>query len=191
MIELAFSSNLPVEGPARWYAIRVKPHFESVSSRELHAKGYEEFLPLYRARRFWSDRVKESAFPLFPGYIFCRFILRDRYVVLNTTGVLYVLSAGKDPVPVNPGEIESIQVMCNSGMLLEPWPHLETGARVVVERGPLAGTAGVIVRIKGQYRLVVSLSILQRSITAEVERDWIRPISGRYERPAAAFASPT
>jgi len=44
----------------------------SVAAATLRGKGYEEFLPLYRSRRRWSDRIKELDVPLFPGYLFCR-----------------------------------------------------------------------------------------------------------------------
>ena len=166
-----------VDSATPWYAIRVKPNFEFVTSRTLRAKGYPEFLPLFRSRRAWSDRTRQLDLPLFPGYVFCRFDCRDPYRVLNTTGVIYVVSAGRDPVPVDNREIESIQAICASGLPLEPWPFLEPGRRIVVEHGPLAGSEGVVVRLKNGYRLVASLSILQRSVAAEIDREWIRPVN--------------
>jgi transcription antitermination factor NusG len=159
-----------------WYAIRVKPNFEFVTSRALRAMGYDEFLPVYRSRRAWSDRVKELDMPLFSGYLFSRFDKRDPYRVLNTPGVVHVVSAGREPVPVDPGEIQSLQVICGSGVAAEPWPFLKVGQRVVVERGPLAGAEGVVVRLKAGYRLVASLSLLQRSVAAEIDRESVRPI---------------
>jgi len=159
-----------------WYAIRVKPHFEFVASETLRAMGYDEFLPAFRSRRSWSDRVKELDMPLFPGYLFSRFDKRDPYRVLNSPGVVHVVSAGREPVPVDPGEIQSLQTICRSGVPAEPWPFLEAGRRVVVEHGPLTGAEGIVVRLKGSCRLVASLSILQRSVAAEIDREWIRPI---------------
>ena len=58
----------------------------------------------------------------------------------------------------------------------QPWPFLQVGRRVTVERGPLAGTEGIVTEIKNEYRLVVSISMLQRSVAAEIEREWVRPI---------------
>jgi len=57
-----------------------------------------------------------------------------------------------------------------------PWPFLELGHRVLIERGPLAGVEGILDEVKGKYRLVVSVQLLQRSVSAEVDRDWIRPL---------------
>src|ERR1035441_6961975 len=61
-----------------WYALQIQSRLASVASATLRGKGYEEFLPLYRSRRRWSDRVKELEIPLFPGYLFCRFDVSDR-----------------------------------------------------------------------------------------------------------------
>ena len=159
-----------------WYAIRVKAQFENVTSRTLRAMGFDEFLPMCRSVRRWSDRVKELEMPLFPGYLFARFDKRDPYRVLNSPGVVHVISAGKEPIPIDPAELDSIRAICSSGIAAEPWPFLTAGQRVVVERGPLMGAEGIVVSLKSGYRLVASLSLLQRSVAAEIDRDWIRPI---------------
>ena len=91
-----------------WYAIHVQSKFERAASRILHDKGYEEFLPLYRAKRQWSDRVKEVDLPLFPGYFFCRIDITERLLpIVTTPGVVRIVSAGNTPVPVSDCEIES------------------------------------------------------------------------------------
>jgi len=63
----------PKRGQFPWYAVHVKSRFEREVSEALRQKGYEEFAAFYRTRRRWSDRTKTVEFPLFPGYIFCRF----------------------------------------------------------------------------------------------------------------------
>jgi transcription antitermination factor NusG len=159
-----------------WHAIRVRSRFEQTTSSLLRDKGFEQFLPLYRSRRRWSDRLKELDLPLFPGYVFCRFDPSSPLRVLTTPGVVHIVSAGRAPVPVDKHEISALQDMCCSGLPLQPWPYLDVGRRVSVERGPLAGTEGAIIEMKGRYRLVVSISMLQRSVAAEIDRDWIRPV---------------
>jgi len=66
--------------------------------------------------------------------------------------------------------------MLQAGLLVTPWPFLQVGQRVVIERGPLEGVEGILEQVKGKFRLVVSICLLQRSISAEVNRDWVRPI---------------
>ena len=71
----------------------------------LGERGCETFLPSYRSRRAWSDRMKEVEIPLFPGYLFCRFDAADPYRVLNSPGVVNVISVGRRPLPVDEQEV--------------------------------------------------------------------------------------
>jgi transcription antitermination factor NusG len=159
-----------------WYALRVRTRFEFTTSNILRDKGFEHFLPFYHSQRRWSDRVKEVDTPLFPGYVFCRLDAAAPLPVLMTPGVIDIISAGRTPIPVNEHEISALQEICDSGLAMQPWPYLEVGRRVGIERGPLAGSKGVVVELKGRYRLVASISLLQRSVAAEIDRDWIRPL---------------
>jgi transcription antitermination factor NusG len=164
--------NLP------WYAIQIQSRLGSVASATLRGKGYEEFLPLYRSRRRWSDRIKELELPLFPGYLFCRFDISDRLVpILTTPGVISIVGAGKIPLPVDDEEIEAVRVILRSRLAAEPWPFLRVGSQVYLEGGPLAGLEGIITNADKVYRLVVSVSLLQRSVAVEIDREWARPIA--------------
>jgi transcription antitermination factor NusG len=143
----------------------------------LRGKGYQEFLPTYRSKRRWSDRVKELDLPLFPGYLFCRFDVRGRLLpILTTPGVMSIVGAGKTPIPVSDDEISAVQAVIRSGLPAMPWPCLTVGSRILVEAGPLAGLEGIALNVDHKYRLVVSLTLLQRAVAVEIEREWVRPI---------------
>jgi transcription antitermination factor NusG len=120
--------------------------------------------------------MKEVEIPLFPGYLFCRFDAADQYRVSNSPGVVNVVSVGLRPLPVDEEEVASIQKVCRSGRDAQPWPSLQVGRRVRVECGPLAGTEGIVLEVKSVSRIVVSITLLQCSVSAEIEREWIRPV---------------
>jgi transcription antitermination factor NusG len=161
-----------------WYAIRIQSRLGNVAAATLRGKGYEEFLPLYRSRRRWSDRFKELELPLFPGYLFCRFDVTDRLLpILTTPGVIGIVGAGKTPIPVDDEEIEAIRAILRSGLAARPWPFLQVGSKVYIERGPLTGMEGIIANADKVYRLIVSVNLLQRSVAVEIDREWARPIS--------------
>jgi transcription antitermination factor NusG len=161
-----------------WYALRIQSRLGIVASTTLRGKGYEEFLPLYRSRRRWSDRVKELELPLFPGYLFCRFDASDRLMpILTTPGVIGIVGFGKTPAPVDDDEIQAIRVILCSGLAAQPWPLLRVGSKVYIEAGPLAGLEGIIANTDKVYRLIVSVSLLQRSVAVEIDREWARPIA--------------
>jgi transcription antitermination factor NusG len=173
-----------------WFAVRVRSNFERTVMAHLRDRGYEEFAPAHKTERNWSDRKKEVDRFLFPGYVFCRFDPQNRLPVLTTPGVVDVVGWGKIPAPIPAEEIERVRQMVQSGLLVSPWPYLELGQSVLIERGPLAGMEGILAEVKGRCRLVVSINLLKRSISAEVERSCVRPVKSVASgaRPAARHA---
>jgi len=151
----------------------------------LRSKGFEEFLPLYRSRNRWSDRVQDVDLPLFPGYVFCRLQPSSRLPVLTTPGVVSIIGSGKSPQPVEPEELAAIQALVRSGLPAIPWPFLTTGDRVRIEHGALEGVEGILTAVKKESRIVLSVTLLQRSVAVEVDRNFIRPIL-----PRSAVACP-
>ncbi len=160
----------------RWYAVQVRSNYERVTAVHLRDRGYEEFSPSYQVQRRWSDRTKTMEQFLFPGYVFTRLNPQDRLLVVTTPGVVGLVGFGKSPTPIPDQEIENIRKMVASGLLMKPWPFLEVGQRVLIEQGPLAGVEGILEEVKGKFRLIVSIALLHRSVSAEIDRTWVRPI---------------
>ena len=177
------SGAIPELGHVSWFAVRVRSNFERIAAAHLRERGYEEFAPSHKTERQWSDRKKEIDQFLFPGYVFCRFDPQNRLPVLTAPGVVDVVGWGKVPAPIPDEEIERVRKLVQSGLLLSPWPYLELGQVVLIERGPLAGTEGILVEVKGRCRLVVSINLLKRSISAEVERSCVRPVKSVVPNP--------
>jgi transcription antitermination factor NusG len=169
-----------------WFALRVKPRFEKLVATVARNKGFEEFLPLYHSRRRWSDRYTTVELPLFPGYVFCRLNPEHRLPLLTIPGALHFVGIGKIPAPVDEGEIAAIQAALRSGLFAEPWPFLDVGQRVRIEEGPLADLEGILIRVRKQHRLVISVTLLNRSVAVEVERDWVRPLGPARRRVTIA-----
>jgi transcription antitermination factor NusG len=160
-----------------WFAIRVRPKHEKTAAINLGRQGFEEYVPLHRVRRRWSDRVKELDAVLFPGYIFCRFPRHDRLRVLNSPSVESIVGFGKTDIPIDEAEIQAVRALVASGRPLAPWPFLRIGQKVAIDSGPLAGVRGVVLRDQDSWRVVVSVEALDRSIAVEVDRDMINPES--------------
>jgi transcriptional antiterminator NusG len=159
-----------------WFAIRVRSNYEQVTLLHLRERGYDQFAPSYETERKWSDRKKRVNQFLFPGYVFSRLDVEQRLPVLTTPGVVGLVGCGKIPSPIPDSEIENIRSMVKSGLLVTPWPFIQVGQQVLIEFGPLAGVEGILQQVKGKLRLVVSVCLLQRSVSTEVDRNWVRPI---------------
>ena len=159
-----------------WYAIRVRSNYERTLANYLHAHGYDEYLPVYRDRRQWSDRVREIEAPLFAGYVFCRMDLQRISAVLSAPGVVNIVGYGPKPEPIEELEIAAIRRISESGLRFGPHPFMREGERVRVRRGPLKGLEGILLRVKQENRLVVSLELLQRSVSTDIDRLDIEPV---------------
>jgi transcription antitermination factor NusG len=163
--------------PCQWFALTVKRQHERRVEGVLRAAGVDTFLPLYRARRQWSDRVKDLDAPLFPGYVFGRCSLRDRARIVKTPGVARIVGFAGLPAPVAQQEIEGVRAALASKLPLGPWPYFSrAGGRVRIERGPLRGLEGTLLREGSCLRLVLGVELLQRSLAVEVDPEMIGPI---------------
>lgn len=158
-----------------WFALQIKAGHERATALMLRHKGYEEFLPLCKVKRRWSDRIKEIQVPLFPGYLFCQFSPHVGAPIITTPGVIRIVGIGKTPVAVSDEEISAVQRLVKSGLNTQPWPYLRVGQTVRIESGPLEDLEGIVLVIKNHHRLIVSVSLLQRSVAVEIDRDWVSP----------------
>ena len=175
-LEMVHSATLPRPDQLPWYALRIQSRLATVASLTLRDRGFEEFLPLYRSRRRWSDRSKELDLPLFPGYLFCRFGAGDRLPIVTTPGVIGIVGFGGTPVPIEPCEIAAIHRVLQSGIAAEPWKYIASGRRVRVEHGALAGLEGIFIEMKTHHRLLLSVTLLQRSVAVEIDESCVVPL---------------
>ena len=153
-----------------WFAIRTKPRHEKAVSLTLAGKGYEQFLPVYSSRKLGSNpNRKPTSLPLFAGYLFCRFDVDDRLPILVTPGVFNIVGCGRAPIALDDVEIADLQSVVRAGIAPQPWPFLKVGHRVRIKRGALEGVEGVLVKSKSVDRLIVSITLLQRSVAVEID----------------------
>ena len=76
---------------------------------------------------------------------------------------------------VEESEISALQTLVSSGLPAEPWPYLEVGQRVRIEDPAPFGVEGILIRFKGVGRIVLSVSLLRRSVALEIDRVSVRP----------------
>lgn len=160
-------------GMPQWFALSVKSRYEKAVAQTLGTKGFQTLVALYKKKHSYGGRCKEFELPLFPGYVFCQFDVSHRLPVLTTPGVMQILGNGNRPAAVDETEIRSLQTAIKARFVLHPFPFLEVGQKVRIEEGVLAGVEGVVIRLKGSLRLVLSVTLLQRSVLAEVDQDQV------------------
>ena len=154
-----------------WFALQIKPKNEKKVEALLKQKNYECFTPMYRVKRKWSDRTVEIDSPLFPGYIFCRFSPSVLGKAISTQGVIRIVGFGGKPAEVDLEEIEALELLSRSRLLREPWKYLPNGTQVLVESGPLAGVRGIIISGDNTRQLIISVTLLQRSVAIRLDEN--------------------
>jgi transcription antitermination factor NusG len=173
-----------------WHAIRCRSRSEKLAAHGLIARDFEVLPALAPQRRIWADRVRTVEMPLFPGYIFARFSFARRVEVERVAGVASVVRFGDECCPVQDGEIDAVRLVLGSGLEVQRAPFLSVGKSVAVKHGPLAGARGHILAVKNQYRLVVNVTLLQRSVAVEIDEAMVEPLwnssESSYDSPIKA-----
>ena len=166
--------------PIPWYVVRAKANAERKVAQGLSVRGMEVFLPIQvrPGGRKGSTRIE---IPLFPGYVFAQFDCRAALSVLMCPGVVHILCRGSVPEPVDPVEMRALQSVTRLARSVEPLPAFAVGQKVRISAGPLADVQGIVLRDIGSERLVVSISLLKRSVVAEVQREWIENVEASTE----------
>ena len=173
---------------ACWYAVHTRSNFEQRVAGELGRRGFDSYLPAYDETHQWRDRKKKVAVPLFPGYVFVRFVDSQelRLPVLHTTGVVRILGNGGVIEAVPDEEVDAVRALLRSKVHCHAHPFLREGVRVRVKRGALQDLEGTLVRFKNRARLVISVALIGQSVAAEVDiRDVERVGSSRPRQVAA------
>jgi transcription antitermination factor NusG len=152
-----------------WYVLYTRHQHEKTVAQMLSNKGFEILLPLYSSVNRWKDRTKLVNLPLFPCYVFLRGALERRVDIMKTPGVNALVSSAGRPASVPAEEMAAIQRIVASGSEVEPHPFMKCGDRVKVKGGPLTGLQGILVRKKDLYRLVLSVEMLGKSASVEVD----------------------
>jgi transcription antitermination factor NusG len=156
---------------SHWYAVRTRSNCEKKVSSLLVEKGIEHFLPTFREVHQWKDRKKVVESPLFPGYLFTRILdsREARVSVLSSDGVVTILGNGDKIEQVPENEIEAVRTLLDCNTSYQAHPLRREGAWVRVKRGPLKNLEGLLVRVKTQTRLVLSITLLSQSVSTEID----------------------
>jgi transcription antitermination factor NusG len=165
--EAVFSLGEPLQ--PHWYAAYTCANHEKRVRWQLERRSVDSFLPVYETVRRWKDRRVKLQLPLFPGYVFVRLSLRDHLKVLQIPGVVRLVAFNGQPAVLPDIEIEALRTSLSAQLRAQPHPFLTVGHRVRIKRGPLVGVEGILFRKKNALRVVLSIDLIMRSASVEVD----------------------
>lgn len=161
-------------GGLRWVVVHARPRCEKKVQAAARREGHTVYLPLHKRTHHYGSRVRTFDHPLFPGYVFCltstegvRWLGQNRYVA-------NCLAVEDQPRLVH--QLRQLCISLQCGLMTEAMPYLETGRRVRVQAGPLRGLEGLIIRVKGQARIVLNVDMIRESVAVEVDSSLLSPI---------------
>lgn len=173
----ARESNAFVGASPQWFAVQTKARHEKRIEAELNEKGIIALVPVIRESHCWSDRTKVVEVPVFSCYAFVRLAdAAQKLEVLKTPGVFRFVSANGKPAPIPASEIDGIQAVLDAKLPITSCGFLRVGQRVRVRGGSLDGVEGVLLGSKGDHRLVVSIELIQKSISVTIEGYAVEPV---------------
>jgi transcriptional antiterminator RfaH len=136
--------------------------------RRLRGKGIPHYGPMIERRtRSPAGRIQTAFVPLFPNYVFVFGDESTRYEALRTNCVARDLRV-PDPTQLV-ADLRQIRTLIQTGLPLTPESQLETGVPVRIKSGPLCGQQGIVIRRRGECRLLVAVQFLQQGASLEVD----------------------
>lgn len=167
--QVVFAGNSAREVVYPWYALRIRQRFREKCEDYLRTRSYDFYSPARREMRQWSDRRKIAQVPLFPGYLFCRFDCRECLPIWHSPGFIDVVNSSGSLLEVDAEQIDNIKRCIDASVSMEVVPGLVRGRKVKVIAGPLIGISGVLAFIKQQERVGLQITMMNRTVLAEVQ----------------------
>jgi transcription antitermination factor NusG len=167
--EAMVSAPLPAPNAPHWYALYTMPRHEKRVALQLGRHSIDYFLPLYETVHRWKNKRARLELPLFPSYLFVRIPREGRVEVLQLPGVHYLVNIDGKPIAISDREIQVLQIIVSSRLRVAAQPYLAIGRRVRVKAGPLQGSEGILVRHKNNFRVVLSMDLIMRSVAVDVD----------------------
>lgn len=166
------------ENELSWYAIQTRPRHEKKVDEDLRARGFWTFLPLIEQVHDWSDRRQKVQVPLFSRYLFIRSLYHPEvhHAVIRISGVAGFVGVHRQALPIPDSEIAAIQLLLSRKIPVEPHPFLKIGQRVRCLGGALDGLEGILVSKNKDYSVVVSVELLQRSLSVRIDGYNFEPV---------------
>lgn len=165
-----------------WFVLRTKPRNEKKVYQQIISKDVEVFLPQVPIIRIWSDRKKKIFVPLFPSYIFIYGDEGERLkAIQGTIGAMGYLMYRKRPAVVTEREIENIKISLQEPERIKVDKGIiKEGSYVEITNGPFRGLTGIVIEIRGSYRLVVNIVELNASLNIELTYSEVKFLKNLY-----------
>ena len=159
------------ENKLNWYAVYTKPRWEKKVAKLLDEKGIENYCPLNKVIKQWSDRRKVVLEPIFKSYVFVKIADINKWDLKKVNGILnFVYWLGK-PAVIKDEEINTIRKFLNefSDVQVEEISQLKVNAKVRIRQGVMMNYHGLLIELSGN-RAKVKIDSMGVSLNAHFDK---------------------
>ena len=157
----------------KWYLLQHKPNKQNTALENLKRQGLETFYPLFENTKRTNSRFKNSFLPIFPGYIFVFFNIKNSswIKIKYTIGVSRIVGFNSIPSEVPLDIILALQQKYNRSRKLLSSKNIKEGDNIKILKGPLSGFVGKIEEYDSISRIKILLEFMgnPKSISINVQ----------------------
>lgn len=164
-------SSAMLENNSYWYAVYTKPRWEKKVAQLLEERGIENYCPLNRVIKQWSDRKKVVLEPVFKSYVFVKIDERIKWDLKKVNGILnFVYWLGK-PAVIKEEEIITIKKFLNEfgEVQVEEQNHLTVNSKVRIKQGVMMNYHGMLIELSGN-KARVRIDSMGISLNAQFDK---------------------
>ena len=155
---------------SNWYAVNTRPRWEKKVAQILDTKGIENYCPVNKVVKQWSDRKKIILEPIFKCYVFVKVEEQKKWDVKRIDGILnYVYWLGK-PAKIKEEEINTIKKFLHefSDVAVEQI-GLQVNQKVRIRQGVLMNYEGILLELSGS-RAFVKIESMGLQLSAHFDK---------------------
>lgn len=159
------------ENNSYWYAVYTKPRWEKKVAKLLDEKGVENYCPLNKVIKQWSDRKKVVLEPVFKSYVFVKIAENLKWELKKVSGVLnFVYWLGK-PAIIKEEEIITIKKFLNEfgDVKVEEQNRLTVNSKVRIKQGVMMNYHGMLIELSGN-KAKVRIDSMGISLNAQFDK---------------------
>jgi transcription antitermination factor NusG len=152
-----------------WFAVYTRPRWEKKVAKLLDEKGIENYCPLNKVVKQWSDRKKTVLEPIFKSYVFVRISEEDKWDLKKINGVVNLVYWLGKPAHIRDEEITTIRKFLNEFSSIEVEKELQINSKVRIKQGALMNYQGILLEITGN-RAKIKIESMGLQLSAHFDR---------------------
>ncbi|UAY50705.1 UpxY family transcription antiterminator [Ferruginibacter albus] len=154
-----------------WFAVYTKPRWEKKVAKLLSEKEIENYCPVNKIIKQWSDRKKTILEPVFKSYVFVKVQDEKKWELKKINGILnFVYWLGK-PARIRDEEINTIKKFLNEFSNIEvDYTDIKVNSKVRIKQGVLMNYHGIILEVVGN-RAKVKIESMGIQLSAQFDKN--------------------